>query len=154
MFQRSWRNVPSPAGHGIRPLAATVMETDWSERALQRTWRSVGRLSVLIGLISALVSPLPTMAFGMVGLWAYGKSNPALRERWLHHSRVGRKLCLWAEQRQISRRSKVAAIVGLSTGGALTAAALGSRPLTWGMGAGLAALCLFLATRTEPQSAC
>lgn len=151
MAQRSLHRMPAQVGHGIRPLPAFGAQADWSERALQRTWRTVGGLCVLIGLVNAFVPVLPSTVFLLMGMWAYGKGDPALRERLLGHPRYGRSLRLWVEQRQITRRGKVAAIAGISVSGAFTAVALGSRPLTWGIGAGLVGLCAYLATRPEPQ---
>lgn len=151
MAHRSLHSLPADVGHGIRPLPALGAQADWSERALQRTWRSVGGLCVLIGLINAFVPVLPTTVFLLAGVWAYGKGDPALRERLLRHPRFGRSLRLWVEQRQITRRGKVAAIAGISASGALTLATLGSRPLTWSIGAGLLGLCAYLATRAEPH---
>lgn len=151
MAHRFLHSMPADAGHGIRPLSDLGAQADWSERALQRTWRSVGGLCVLIGLVNAFVPVLPTTVFLLAGAWAYGKGDPALRERLLNHPRFGRGLRLWVEQRQITRRSKVAAIAGISASGALTVATLGSRPLTWSIGAGLLGLCAYLVTRSEPR---
>ena len=151
MFQRSLNSMPTDAGHGIRPLPSSGAQSDWGERALQRTWRSLGGLWVLIGLVTAFVPVLPTTVFLLIGAWAYGKGDPALRERLLNHPRFGGGLRLWADKRQITRRGKVAAIAGISVSGAITAATLGSRPLSWGIGAGLLGLCAYLATRAEPS---
>lgn len=154
MAQRCLHDMRANAGHGIRPLPALGEQSDWSERALQRTWRSVGRLCMLIGLISALVfSPtLPAAVFLLTGIWAYAKGDPVWRERMLSHVRLGGSLRLWSDKRQVTRRTKVAAIAGISLGGAITAATLGSRPLSWGIGISLVGLCAYLVTRTEPQS--
>lgn len=150
MIQHPLHSMPSDVGHGIRPLSSPLAQSDWGERALQRTWRSVGGLCVLIGLVNAFVPVLPTTVFLLIGAWAYGKGDPALRERLLNHPRFGRSLRLWVDQRQITRRGKVAAIAGISVSGAITAATLGSRPLSWGIGAGLLGLCAYLVTRAEP----
>ena len=81
MFQRSLNSMPTDAGHGIRPLPSSGAQSDWGERALQRTWRSLGGLCVLIGLVNAFVPVLPTTVFLLIGAWAYGKGDPALREQ-------------------------------------------------------------------------
>ena len=75
MFQRSLNSMPTDAGHGIRPLPSSGAQSDWGERALQRTWRSLGGLCVLIGLVNAFVPVLPTTVFLLIGAWAYGKGG-------------------------------------------------------------------------------
>lgn len=142
--------------HGIRPASAPTAYSggqDWGERALQRTWRSVGALFFGIGIVNAFVPVLPTTVFLLIGLWAYGKGDPRMRERLLAHPRFGPGLRLWVEKKQISRKGKVAAISGIAASAALTAYALGPRPLMWAILGGLGALCAYLATRAEPAPA-
>ena len=54
---------------------------DWSQPALERTWRTVGMLSMAVGVINAFIPLLPTTVFLLIGVWAYGKGDPAMRER-------------------------------------------------------------------------
>lgn len=136
--------------HGIRPLPSSQNRSDWGERAVQRTWRTLGALCVAIGLINAFIPVLPTTVFLLLGVWAYGKGDPALRQKMLHHPKFGNSLRLWVEQRQISRKGKIGAILGIAASGAITAAALGTRPLMWAICGGLAVLTAYLATRPEP----
>lgn len=154
MFHRSLQRGSPHVSHGIRPLPLSSTSSDWSTRAVQRTWRTLGALSVGIGIINAFIPILPTTVFLLIGAWAYGKGDPVLRERLLQHPRFGHPLRLWVEKRQISRRGKVAAIGGIVLSGATTAFALGARPLMWGIGGGLAVLCTYLATRNEPSPTC
>lgn len=152
MFHRSLPKLQAGAGHGIRPLPVSASSSDWSERALQRTWRSVGRLCVLIGVVNAFIPVMPTTVFLLMGLWAYSKGDPALCERLLQHPRFGNALRLWVEHRQITRRGKVAALIGMGASGAITTWALGDRPLSWGIAASLVALGVYLGTREEPKA--
>lgn len=154
MFHRSAPNLAPEGVHGIRPLSSEARSSDWSDQALRRTWRSVGGVCVLIGIINAFIPLMPTTVFLLIGLWAYGKGDPALAARLLQHPCFGRSLRLWVEHRQITRRGKVAAIVGMSVGSMTSFMTLGMRPLTWGMGVVLVVLGLYLATRKEPQAAC
>lgn len=142
--------------HGIRPASAPTAYSsgqDWGERALQRTWRSVGAVFFGIGIFNAFVPVLPTTVFLLIGLWAYGKGDPRMRERLLAHPRFGPSLRLWVEKKQISRKGKVGAIFGIATSAAITAYALGPRPMMWVIVGGLGALCAYLATRSEPAMA-
>lgn len=126
--------------------------TDWSQPALERTWRTVGMLSMGIGIVNAFLPLLPTTIFLLIGVWAYGKGDPAMRERLLNHPRYGKSLRLWIEKRQISRKGKVAAVAGIAASGLFTAVMLGPHPVVWGVTLGLAALSAYLATRSEPPS--
>jgi len=139
--------------HGIRPVVARMGGRDWGERALQQTWRSLGAIFFGIGVINAFLPVMPTTVFLLLGLWAYGKGDPRMRNRLLAHPRFGPTLRLWVERRQISRKGKLAAIGGIASGAAITAVMLGPRPLLWGVLGGLAALSLYLATRAEPTAA-
>lgn len=112
-----------------------------------RTWRTLGAVSVAIGLVNAFIPLLPTTIFLLIGVWAYGKGDPHMRERLLGHPRFGPSLRRWVEHRQISRRAKVAACAGIAVSGAFTAWLIGPTPVTWAVLAGLAALSLYLVTR-------
>ena len=142
--------------HGIRPERAPTTYQggrDWGDRALQRTWRSLGALCFGIGIVNAFLPVMPTTVFLLIGLWAYGKGDPRMRERLLSHPRFGPGLRLWVEKKQISRKGKLAAITGIAASACLTAYALGPRPLMWGIVSGLGVLCAYLATRAEPSAA-
>jgi uncharacterized membrane protein YbaN (DUF454 family) len=150
-FSKQSARQVSPA-HGIKPGITPLMSHDWSEKALQRTWRTFGTLCVAVGVVNAFIPLLPTTVFLLIGLWAYGKGDPALRERLLHHPRYGAPLRLWVEKRQISRKGKLGAIFGIALGAAFTATMIGPKPVTWGIVAGLSGLCAYLATRPEPAA--
>ena len=54
---------------------------DWSDAALQRTWRSVSVLQCLMALANAFVSLISASAFMLLGTWAYFKSAPLCSAR-------------------------------------------------------------------------
>jgi uncharacterized membrane protein YbaN (DUF454 family) len=138
--------------HGL--AVATTLAPDWSERAVQRTWKTVGTLCVAIGIVNAFIPLLPTTVFLLIGMWAYGKGDPAMRQRLLDHPRFGPSLRLWVERRQISRKGKVAAVLGIAASATFTAFMIGPRkPVLWFILGGLALLCAYLATRAEPATA-
>lgn len=139
-------STPSAVRHAPDPR-------DWSERALARTWRTVGTISFTIALINAFIPLLPTTVFLLIGLWAFGKGDPLMRERLMMHPRFGPSLRLWVERRQITRKGKMAACCGIALSAAFTAAVMGPKPATWAVMAGLTGLCMFLATRAEPTQA-
>jgi hypothetical protein len=101
---RSRRNAAMPH-HGILPSATLALGNDWSDLALQRTWRSAGVLLMLIGLLNAFVARLPALLFFLLGVWAHLKGDPVLRDRLARHPIVGAPLRWWLAR----GRSKLAA---------------------------------------------
>lgn len=126
---------------------------DWSQKAMERTWRSVGTLCFGIGLVNAFIPLLPTTVFLLLGVWAYGKGDPAMRERLLSHPRFGAALRLWVEKRQISRKGKLGAVGGIALSATFTAGMIGPKPVMWAIVGGLTGLSVYLATRAEPHAA-
>jgi uncharacterized membrane protein YbaN (DUF454 family) len=130
-------------------ISAVAVATEPS-RVVCFLWRLLGMTSVTIGIINAFIPLLPTTVFLLIGLWAYGKGDPALRERLLNHPRYGNALRLWVDKRQISRKGKIAACCGITLSASFTAAMIGPKPITAAIVLGLAGLCIYLATRQEP----
>ncbi|MCU0759690.1 MAG: YbaN family protein [Steroidobacteraceae bacterium] len=117
-----------------------------------RLWRAFGTLSVAIGLFNAFVPLLPTTVFLLVGLWAYGKGAPDLRERLLEHPRFGPGLRLWQERRSMTRLAKWQCIGTIAFGYLVTVWLAGFSATTALLGIGLAGLALYLALRPEPAA--
>lgn len=143
---------PRASAHGIRSMVAPTGRGDWGDRALRRTWRSLGALCFTIGVVNAFIPLLPTTIFLIMGLWAYGKGDPDMRDRLLAHPRFGPSLQRWIAHRQISRKGKLAAIGGIAMSAIFTAVLIGPKPITWAIVGGLALLSAYLATRAEPAS--
>ncbi|MFT3858498.1 MAG: YbaN family protein [Aquabacterium sp.] len=134
-----------------KPPAAVAIATPGA--AVRLAWRVLGMSSVAIGIINAFIPLLPTTVFLLIGIWAYGKGDPAMRQRLLAHPRYGAALTLWIEHRQLSRRGKVAACTGITVSALLTLAMIGvHKPAGWVIAAGLATLCAYLLTRPEPSA--
>lgn len=132
------------------PSAASDPSQDASATPRPRAWRLLGAACIAIGLINAFIPLLPTTIFLIVGLWAYGKGDPAMRERLMAHPRFGPSLRRWVEHRQISRQGKWAAGIGIALSALLTSTVIGPKPITWAIDAGLIVLIIYLATRPEP----
>lgn len=115
-----------------------------------RLWRAVGTASVAVGLFNAFVPLLPTTIFLIIGVWAYGKGSPELREKLLAHPQFGPALRNWVERRAMTRLAKWQCIGTIVAGYVITLGFVGFTRVSVGVGLGLAALCLFLATRPEP----
>lgn len=116
-----------------------------------RLWRIAGSVSVAIGLFNAFVPLLPTTIFLILGAWAYGKGAPELRARLLAHPRFGVSLRNWLEQRAMTRMAKLRCCATIAAGYGLSLGLVGVNRISVVVGLGLAALCLYLATRAEPR---
>jgi uncharacterized membrane protein YbaN (DUF454 family) len=140
------RRPDEPTPTGTTPAPEPSPPSPLSNRA----WRALGAVSFAIGVINAFIPLLPTTIFLLIGVWAYGKGDPAMRRRLLAHPRFGPGLRRWVQHRQISRRGKWAACLGIAASAAITAALVGMKPVTWLVDAGLVVLMIYLATRPEP----
>ena len=116
-------------------------------------WRAAGAASVAIGIVNAFIPLLPTTVFLLLGAWAWGKGAPEWRARLLAHPRWGEPLRLWADGRQVSRRGKRMATVGIATSWCLSAVIIGPSIAVLGVGFALAALVAWLWSRPEPGAA-
>lgn len=141
-------SVPGVQGSGDQPQQAL----DWGDKALARTWKTFGTICFGIGIVNAFIPLLPTTVFLLLGIWAYGKGDPELRDRMLQHPKFGPSLRRWVEHRQISRLGKLGACLGIAGSAAGTALLIGNKPITWAIVAGLGVLCVWLSTRNEPTA--
>jgi uncharacterized membrane protein YbaN (DUF454 family) len=144
------RTQPASALQAARVGASPNL--DWGDKALARTWKSVGTLCFAIGIVNAFIPLLPTTVFLLLGVWAYGKGDPLMRERMLQHPKFGPSLRRWVEHRQISRVGKLGACLGIAGSAAGTAFLIGNKPIMWAIVLGLGVLCAWLATRDEPAA--
>jgi uncharacterized membrane protein YbaN (DUF454 family) len=139
----------SARAEALPPIDSTM---DWGDRALARTWKTVGTLCFAIGIVNAFIPLLPTTVFLLLGIWAYGKGDPEMRERMMQHPKFGPSLRRWVEHRQISRTGKLGACLGMAGSAAGTALLIGNKPIMWVIVLGLGVLCAWLATRDEPRA--
>lgn len=139
---------------GAHAIATAPSPNPTSTQPACLIWRMVGMLSVAIGIVNAFIPLLPTTVFLLIGVWAYGRGDPAMRQRLLNHPRYGTALTLWVDKRQISRRGKLASCCGIALSATFTLAMIGPhKPIGWAIAGGLLALCVYLLTRAEPQAA-
>lgn len=81
--------------HGIQPSRALSLHRDWGEHALQRTWRSVAALCMLLSVANAFIAKLPAVLFVLTGIWAHLKGNPALLGKLAAHPVIGAPWRWW-----------------------------------------------------------
>ena len=115
-------------------------------------WRTLGLVSVSIGLINAVIPLLPTTVFLLIGVWAFGKSAPQWQARMLAHPRYGPTLSHWQNGRQMTAQGKRIATLGISASALFTLAVVGVSPVSMGVAAGLLALTAWLWRRPEPAT--
>lgn len=113
------RSETTNAASGPPELAANLEEAQHRSTAtpqhrpglLRLGYLALGLLCVALGWIGVLVPGMPSTIFFIIALWAFQKSSPRL-ENWLLLNRlIGPTLRDWRENRSISRRTKIVAIV-------------------------------------------
>ncbi|HQD14103.1 MAG TPA: YbaN family protein [Ottowia sp.] len=69
-------------------------------------WRGLAVLSLLLGIIGAMLPVLPTVPFLLLAAWAASKGWPALEIWLLNHRRLGPPIVQWRERGAVSRPAK------------------------------------------------
>ena len=116
----------------------------------QALYRWFGALFLGLGTLGIAVPLLPTVPFWIVAAFFFARSEPALRDRIYAHPRFGKPVQDFLEHGALSRRGKIAAVVGIAVGITISVFAF-SMP---GKVALIVALCLlpvviFVLTRPE-----
>ncbi len=123
------------------PLASPV--TRWAYALL-------AYLCVLLGAIGVVLPGLPTVPFLLLAAWAAARGSKRLHG-WLYaHPRFGQVLIDWEQQRAVSRRSKVVAIILLVTSWLIMAWRAPHPLLLGGLALLFISVATFLVTRPEP----
>lgn len=84
--------------HGILPIRALTAQGDWGEQALQRTWRTVSVICLVLGLGNAFVARLPALLFVLAGVWAHFKGNPTQGSKLAAHPVLGAPWRWWLQR--------------------------------------------------------
>lgn len=138
-------STPSCLQHKARSEAKPASVRLW-------LWRTLGTISVSVGLINVLIPLMPTTVFLIIGLWAWGKGAPELKARLLQHPRFGPSLRDWENGGRISRRGKWLSISGIAASFAISAWWIGAKIATAIVGMCLLALAIWLWRRPEPAA--
>ena len=93
---------------------------------MRRVYFALGVLSVAAGTIGIFLPLLPTVPFMLLAAFFFARSNPAWEKRLVEDPRFGPHIRAWRERGAISRRGKVAGLVGLSGSAILGLVALPS----------------------------
>jgi uncharacterized membrane protein YbaN (DUF454 family) len=76
---------------------------------MRRLYFSAGVASIGLAIIGIALPIMPTVPFLILAAWCFGKSNPRLEARLLHHPRYGPHIRAWRERGAIARIGKLGA---------------------------------------------
>jgi uncharacterized protein len=91
-------------------------------------WRLVGLLAFALGAIGLAVPVWPTTIFWIIAALAFAKSNPAWADWIYNRPRVGPAIRAFVETGQMSRASKIAALIGMGLAAGLAGLLFWQRP--------------------------
>ena len=89
-------------------------------------WLGAGLAALGTGTVGIALPLLPTVPFYLLAAFCFARSRPEWADRLHNHPRYGPPLREWRDRRAISRKGKVAALVAMGAGVAVTWATLGS----------------------------
>jgi uncharacterized membrane protein YbaN (DUF454 family) len=92
-------------------------------------YKTLGIVSLGLGVVGAFVPLLPTTVFLLIAAWAFARSSERWHRYLLDHPKFGPVIRAWRAHRALPRRAKRAALLALAVSAAVTAWALG--PLSW-----------------------
>ena len=97
-------------------MSATPAPTVPTHFALRPLYVALGLVCVGIGFVNLFIPGMPSTVFYLIALWAFKRSSPKLEHWILWHSPVGPALRDWEEDRCLTLRTKVVAILGVWLG--------------------------------------
>ena len=86
----------------------------------RKIYRALGGLFFGLGAVGIGVPLLPTVPFWILAAWFFARSSPQLRDRIYAHPTFGLQVRDFLEYGSLSKRGKIGAVTGMSTGVALT----------------------------------
>ncbi len=128
----------------LRPESEDVMRAFF--------YRCVGFASLGLGTIGIVMPLLPTTPFVILAAFCFTRADPKLAV-WLQaHPRFGPALRDWRDQRAISLRAKIMAMVAIAISYAISVAVAPMAWLPWFLALVMGCVALFILTRPMPRS--
>ena len=108
-------------------------------------------LFLILAIIGIVLPGLPTVPFLLLAAWFAARGSERLH-RWLYaHPHFGRLLIDWEQQRAVSRRSKLIAVVLLIVSWGIMYWRIDNHWVLGGLALLFIAVATFLLTRPEPR---
>lgn len=104
-----------------------------------------------VAFIGVVVPGLPTVPFLLLAAWAASRGSRRLHDWLYRHPRFGPSLAAWRDERAISRRSKVSAVVLLLASWLLLLWQVGDGRVLFALALLFTAVSAFLLSRPEPS---
>jgi len=79
----------------------------------------LGALSLLLGLVGAVLPLLPTVPFVLLAAFFFARGHPPVEAWLLRHPRFGPHILAWRSRGAISRRGKRAALLAFAASAAI-----------------------------------
>jgi uncharacterized protein len=79
----------------------------------------LGIVAAAVGVVGIFVPLLPTVPFMLLAAFFFARSNPAWEQRLLDDPRFGPHIRAWREHGAISRKGKIAGVLGLTGSAAM-----------------------------------
>jgi uncharacterized membrane protein YbaN (DUF454 family) len=98
----------------------------------RRIYRALGGLFFALGTLGIGLPLLPTVPFWILAAWFFARSSPELRDRIYAHPTFGPPVRQFLEHRTLSRRGKIAAVTGITSGVGISI--LVAQPPLWVIG--------------------
>lgn len=116
----------------------------------QNLYRLLGLLFFGTGSVGIFVPLLPTVPLWILAAVFFASSSPALQQRIYAHPQFGKTVSDFVEHGVLTRKNKIYAIAGSSTGTLISLLIVRPEPVVlWSIVALMAAVILWLATRPE-----
>ncbi|MCC5978497.1 MAG: YbaN family protein [Salinarimonas sp.] len=113
-------------------------------------YRCAGFASLGLGAIGIVMPLLPTTPFVILAAFCFTRADPKLAA-WLHaHPRFGPTLRDWRDQRAISLRAKIMAMIAIAVSYAISVALAPMAWAPWFLALVMGCVALFILTRPSP----
>lgn len=135
------------AARPATPEPSDMAEPRRSHAARLLRWVGIGLLA--LGTVGIFVPLLPTTIFWILAAVCFGRSDPRLQAWIFSHHRFGPGVEAFVRRGVLSRRMKVAAVIGILTSFTISAFLVADMRVRFFVGGILACVILYVVTRPE-----
>jgi uncharacterized membrane protein YbaN (DUF454 family) len=109
----------------------------------------IGSISLVLGMLGALLPLLPSTCFILLAAWAFSQSSPQFHHWMYYRSPFSNTIQSWQQHRVIASKVKAVATLSLVSSFAITAMVIQNLMLLSILGSGMIALLVYLLTRSS-----